>query len=252
MNSHQMSLENSSITVTEPERPAIKMPINLNPTGENNPFEDQLVMQQINRQLIQENRLKGVMRQFTIFNGSHLHVIEKRKHHQPRSFHIKLELLDKKPEQSSTVAFDWLITTVISSLVTCLMIYLSWFGEMEFSSTTSSIITTLSISISAIFLLTTLLKTESRVELFTRYGRIPIIKMLHNSPNQKEFSQFVDSLSRYIDLAQQHGSLATKELLSQEIKELRALHGAGMIPLESYEQAKTDIFSHEAFSSSSS
>jgi len=247
MNSYQMRLENSNFTPPE----LFMEQINLSTSEENNPFEEELVVNHVNQQLRQESRLKGVVREFTIFNDTHLYQRVKKKHRGQNEFHINLDLVDQNPKSEFTLAYDWLMTTVISSLVTLLMVYLYWFSAMDFNSSTASIMTTLSISFSSIVFLITLLKTDHRIQLFSRYGRVPVVEFINNKPSPAVLSEFIKLLRQHIVQARKNTSLTTKEQLSMELKELRRLHNESVISLEDYEQAKKDILNNAAFKSPS-
>jgi len=225
--------------------------INLSSSEEENPFEEQLAVDKINRQFRQESRLKGIIREFSIFNDSHLHQMLKKKHRGKSEFHINLALVDATPEHEFVLAYDWLITTIICSLATLLIVYVCWFSSMQISSSTASILTAFSVTFCAIIFLITLLKTDNRVQLFSRYGHVPIIEFINNKPSRSALSEFIKILQQHIESAQQSTDLSAKELLSLELKELRRLHKEAITSLAHYEQAKKQIFSNRAFKSHS-
>ena len=225
--------------------------INLSSSEEENPFEEQLVVNKVNRQFRQESRLKGVVREFSIFNDTHLYQMVKKKHRRKREFHINLALLDTSPKHEFILAYDWLFTTVICTLGTLFMIYICWFSSMEISSSSASVITAFSVTFCSIIFLITLLKTDNRVQLFSRYGHVPIVEFINNTPGRSELSEFIQILQQHIESTQQNTSLSVKELLSLELKELRRLHKEAIISVDHYEQAKKQIFDNRAFKSHS-
>lgn len=225
--------------------------ININTTDENNPFEEELVVDKINHQLCQKSRLKGVVREFSIFNDSHLNQVIKREHRKKREFHISLALLDAKPQHERVIAYDWLITSIIGLFATLLMIYICWFSAMQVGSTNAYIITAFTISFCFITFLTAMLKTDNRIQVFSHYGRVPIIEFFKNNPSKNALEEFVGALQNQIENNQQNSGLEIKELLSLELKELRRLHNQSIITQAQYELAKINIFKNEAFKSQS-
>ena len=223
--------------------------INLNPGNSDNPFDEKLTVDKINQQFRQENSLKGVVHEFTIFNDIYLNQMIKKKHRNKSEFHIDMDLLDASPKHEFILAYDWLITTIFSSLTTILILYIFWFSNIQVHLTTAYIITAFSVSFSSIMLLVTLLKTDSRVELFSRYGAIPVVKFINNNPSKGVLTEFLNNLHLYVTHAQRISTRNTQELLSMELKELRRLQTESIISLDLYEQAKKNIFSHKAFKS---
>jgi hypothetical protein len=221
----------------------------LNPADDTNPFEKELVVNQINQQFHQESRLKGIIREFTLFNDSYLYQLIKGKHRAKIAAHINLELVDATPKRELVVAYDWLITTIFSALVSALMLYICWFSSLQIGLSTAYLITAFTLSFSAIVFLVTILKTEHRVQLLSRYGHVPVIEFINNSPSQHALAEFIALLQHHIIQTQQSSSLTTKEQLSLELKELRRLHKNSLISLSHYEQAKIEILNNSAFKS---
>jgi hypothetical protein len=221
----------------------------LNPADDTNPFDEELVVNQINQQFCQESRLKGVVREFTIFNDSYLYQLIKGKHRTKITAHINLELVDATPKRELIIAYDWLITTVFSTLVSALMLYICWFSALQIGLATAYLITAFTLSFSAIVFLVTILKTEHRLQLLSRYGHVAIIEFINNSPSQHALAEFIELLQHHIIQTQQSSNLTTMEQLSLELKELRRLHKNDLISLSHYEQAKIEILNNRAFKS---
>ena len=222
--------------------------INLSASRGAGMFEEQLEVNKVNQQFRQESKIRGVVREFSIFNNTHFYQLVKKKHLGKSEFNLNLALLDSKPKSEFTFSYNWLIASAICTLVSLLAIYISWFSTVQVNSTVASIVSTLSVTLCAIVFLTMLLKTEHQVRLFSHYGHAPIIEFIDNNPNKKALSKFIKILRQHIEYAQRNANLSVKESLSLELKELRRLHEETAISLEHYELAKKNIFDNRAFS----
>lgn len=211
--------------------------------------EEQVKVDHVNEEFHQESKLKGIIREFTVFNDSQCYQSVTRKHGGKVKFRVNLTYLDSKPRRFFTLATGWLVTAIICSILSFLLIYLGWFSEIRLNPGVVMIMTALSITLSVIALLFALLKTQDRVIYYSRFGHIPILELINNKPNRQAFSTFMDFLSAQIIQARQNSHLDTTERLTMELKELRRLKDEGVIPESHYEQAKKRIFRNQAFKS---
>lgn len=211
--------------------------------------EEQVELDHVNEEFRQESKLKGIVREFTLFNDIHCYQSVTRKHGGKHKFRVNLTYLDSKPRRFYNLASGWLITAGISAILSFLLVYLGWYSGMQVNQSIAIILTTLSATFSFIALLLALLKTQDRVIYYSRFGHIPILELINNSPNRQAFSSFVQTLSSQIIQARQKSQLDTTARLTMELKELRRLKDEGVIPDTHYEQGKKRIFRNQAFKS---
>ena len=212
--------------------------------------EEQVSVKKVNFQFRQESKLKGIVREFTIFNDNQCHQRVIKKHGGKHKFRINLTYLDSEPKRDFMLADSWLITAAISAIFSYLLIYAGWFSSMQFSFTAISIMTALSITFCFIALLIALLRTNDRVILFSRHGHAPVLEFINKNPDSKEFLKFIKILRKQILLAQSNSNLSSTDQLKLELKEIRRLKNEMVINESFYEKAKKRILKNSAFTSS--
>jgi len=211
--------------------------------------EEQVAVKKINREFIQENKLKGIVRKFTIFNDIQCYQSVKRKHGGKHKFRVNLTHLNPKPKRDFKLADSWLITAAISAILSFLLIYMGWFSSMQLNHQLLFMLTAFTVSFSVIALLIALLKTRDRILMFSNCGCAQVLEFINNTPNRESFNEFIDLLSSHIIKAQQSSGLTPTERLVFELKELRRLKDENVIPVNEYELAKQRIFKNKAFTS---
>jgi hypothetical protein len=214
--------------------------------------EEQVAVDNINQKFTQQSKLKGLVREFTIFNDIQCYQTVKLKHGGKHKFRINLSHLDPKPKRDFVLADNWLITAVISAILSFLLIYIGWFSAMQVDQHIFIIITALCISFCFIAFLFAMLKTQDRFLYYSQCGRAPILELINNNPDHESFTEFINLLSSHVIKAQSSADLNPTEKLVMELKELRRLKDETVIPESDYEQAKQKIFRNKAFSSQDS
>lgn len=211
--------------------------------------EEHVIVKKINLEFVQQSKLKGEYREFTIFNDIHCYQKVEKKHRGKQKFRVNLTYLDPMPKREFVLAESWMVIAAISAVVSFMLIYVGWFSELNVNSHIVFILTSLSVTFCLLSLLIAVLKTQDRLILFSRCGRAPILEMMHDNPDHETFQKFADSLSRHILLACQNSSVSPKERLALELKELRRLKNESVIPHAQYERAKRRIFNNKAYKS---
>jgi hypothetical protein len=209
--------------------------------------DEHIVVKHINFEFVQNSKMKGELREFTVFNDIHCYQKVTRKHRGKKKFRVNLAYMDPMPQRQYILADSWLFVAAISAVVSFLLIYVGWFSEMQVNSNIMFILTSLSITFCLLAVLVALLKTQDRLIMHSRFGRAPILEFINNNPDHESFQQFSDMLSRQILLASQRNPASPKEILAQELKELRRLTNESVIPALHYERAKKQIFRNKAF-----
>lgn len=211
--------------------------------------EEQITVKMVNQEFRQENKLKGIIREYTIFNDIQSYQSVKKKHGGKHKFRVNLTYLDPKPKREFILADNWLITAAITSILSFLLIYIGWFSSMHFSQNVITFLTILCLSFCFIAFLIAALKTNDSILFYSKFGRAPVLELFNNNPDRGSFSEFKDTLSRHIISAQHEAKLNTTKLLALELKELRRLKDETAIPTSIYEEAKKRIFRNKAFTS---
>lgn len=209
--------------------------------------DEHVIVKQVNFEFVQRSKMKGEVREFTVFNDIHCYQKVTRKHRGKQKFRVNLAYMDPMPKREFILADSWLFVAAISAVVSFMLIYVGWFSEMQVNSNLMFILTSLSITFCLLAVLVALLKTQDRLIMFSRFGRAPILEFINNNPDHESFQQFSDQLSRQILLASQRNPASPKEILAQELKELRRLRNESVIPALQYERAKKQIFRNKAF-----
>ncbi|MCK4841213.1 MAG: hypothetical protein KAT04_04945 [Methylococcales bacterium] len=216
--------------------------------------DEKIVVTKINKEFKQQDKLKGVERQFTIFNNIYCSQMVNKKHGKKQNFYVNLTYLNVKPQHVFSIAWNCLITTAVFFIVSILFVYLEWFSSadgwfksLQIDGAIVSVSVSLTVSLCVIFLLMTILRTHDSFFLLSRHGGIPILEFQNNKPEKKSFDLFFDKLKAHIVKAQQISKLEPTRQLTLELKELRRLKDEKMIAEDLYEKAKNTIFSNSAF-----
>ncbi|MDJ0831959.1 MAG: hypothetical protein QNJ69_00455 [Gammaproteobacteria bacterium] len=202
----------------------------------------------INHEFVQEDRLKGQINEYTIFNDIHCYQSVQKKHGGKIKFRVNLSYLDPQPHREFILSKSWMITAASSFVLGLLVIYLGWFSPLQFTDhTILSIVTASILTFSVIAFLVALMRTHDRILFHSRYGQIPVLEFFNKKPDADSFEEFIHRLSRYIGLAQQVCKYDTHKCLTLELQELRRLKQENVISEQQYEQGKQVIFKNKAF-----
>jgi hypothetical protein len=84
-----------------------------------------------------------------------------------------------------------------------------------------------------------LYQSPNVLEFRSRYGGCPLLGILKNRPDKKEFRHFVDELKTRALAASQVVTLDKKQMRDIELKELRRLADIGVLSESDFERART-------------
>ena len=211
--------------------------------------EEQIPVKKVNHKFRQESKLKGIVREFTIFNDTQCYQRVIRKHGGKHKFRTNLSYLNPQPKRDFILANRWLIAAAISAILSYILVYVGWISSIKFSQTIISMLAALSITFCFIALLIALLRTNDRIVLFSRYGHAPILEFINNNPDSRQFLQFIKTLRKHILQAQASLQLSITDQRKHELKELRRLKSEAVITEAHYERAKKRILKNQAFTS---
>ena len=209
--------------------------------------DEHVIVKKIDCEFHQRSPLKGVVREFTIFNDIHCYQYVKQKYVRKIRFRVNLTYLDPKPIRRFVMASRWMIVAAISAIVSFMVVYMGWFSTMNLPRTPVTIMASVSISFFLIALMIALLRTQDKIFIVSRFGRIPIMELINKNPDKKSFDNFMSILGKHIIRAQHQAHLSSTDHLAMELKELRRLRDEVVINDKIYERAKKRIFSNKAF-----
>jgi len=193
---------------------------------------------------VQTNKLHGNYRKFTVFKDFYCQQLVNIKHRRPFEYSIDLTYLDPRPFRSRSRAWRWLIIG-LALLVIDAGLLLGGFVDTSSINLLGLFLGLLVIGIMS--LLAFFYYSRDRVFFRTRYGRIKLVEFDNNRPNRKLFRAFLKQFIGQINQTQTNRGFSQSKTLARELKELRRLKDAAVIPERSYEKAKQVIFRHEAF-----
>ena len=91
--------------------------------------------------------------------------------------------------------------------------------------------------------------SQDKVYFRTQFGKIRLIELINNNPDNESFKRFVNHFIMQIKKSKTAKNYNAAKFLTRELQELRRLKNETILPEESYEKAKQLIFRHEAFKS---
>ena len=203
-----------------------------------------LPIKPVNFELVQSSKMHGNYRKFTVFKDFYCHQLINIKHRKPFEYSIDLTYLDPRPFRSRTRAWRWLIGALVLLGVDAVLL-LAGFVDTSSINFLGLFLGLLVVGIMS--LLAFFYYSRDRVYFRTRYGRIKLVEFANNSPNRKLFREFLRQFVGQINKTQTTRAFSQSKTLARELKELRRLKDAAIIPERSYEKAKQVIFKHKAF-----
>jgi hypothetical protein len=206
--------------------------------------DEHLKPQRINIEYVQEQRFKGVRRNFMIFNDTQLYYALKSFRHSDNTNHrFNLAYVKTQPERECTVAWKWLSTAFATIVWSMLLLYIGLYTQ--FKADYIAIVGVLLGTFSMISMLIFYYRTQDKLIFRSFVGDIPLFEVSNHKPGNSEFDAFMTLLRQHIELAQE--KMDMHQRLVGELKDLRRVRDEGKISNEQYESARTIIFKHKAF-----
>jgi hypothetical protein len=221
--------------------------IDLQPVGdETTEFSDseEIPVDRINFEFEQNHKLQGMLRHITVFNDTQCYQAIKHKHRRKYKFRIDLAYLDPRPFRLRNIVWKWLYASLALWLLAGVLVFAGWFDH---SSIASLGMFTGIIVIALLTLLAFFYLSHDTVYFRSRFGKIRLFELTNNNPNREIFRGFVKQIVMHINKGKAAKNMNESQLLAAELKELRRLKDENIVPGESYEKAKQQIFKHEAF-----
>ena len=221
--------------------------IDLQPVGEEiTQFSDteEVPVEHINFEFEQSHKLQGMLRELSVFNDSHCYQSIKNKHRRKYKFRLDLAYLDPRPFRLRNIVWNWLYASLALWVLAGAFVFTGWFNH---SSVTSLGILAGIITIALLTLLTFFYLSHDTVYFRSQFGKIRLFELANNNPDKDSFREFVNRIVVQINKSKAAKNMNQSQLLAAELKELRRLKDENIVPEESYEKAKQQIFKHEAF-----
>ena len=160
------------------------------------------------------------------------------------SFRIDLAYLEPRPFRLRNIVWKWLYASLALWVLAGVLVFAGWFDH---SSIASLGIFTGIIVIALLTLLAFFYRSHDTVYFRSQFGKIRLFELTNNNPNREAFRGFVKQIVMHINKSKAAKNMNESQLLAAELKELRRLKDENIVPVESYEKAKQQIFKHEAF-----
>ena len=210
--------------------------------------DEKVVLNEIDFELEQSNKMRGFYNKLTVFNSTHCYQLIKNKHQRKIKYRIDIQFLNPLPIRQHKIAWKWLFTATPFLLVSLIMLYAGLFSD---SFEPSNYFMTVLIGTASIFLICILLAIHRSYDKWIyegEYGKVKLLELLNNHPDSQAFKAFIDRLTMQIRQAKLAKSTAISVALANELRELRRLKGETVITAQQYESAKLLILKHKGFS----
>ncbi len=200
-----------------------------------------IVHRTTNCELEQNNRLKGILTTFRIFNRHHMSVRTKATRGGERGFHFHLAFLDAKPKKRKRIACRTLMWAALLAGILSLVLWLDQNSAWPLKTRFWLPATATMAAATVIALLLAVYRSRDRYVFFTRHGRIPLVFIDSRNPNRGEVEEFMEELSDRIKQATQDMWHDKRQYLCEELREHTRLKTEGIIPPRIFEGAKARI-----------
>ena len=211
--------------------------------------EEHVVLDKVDFEFEQKNKLRGLYRKITIFNGNQCYQSIKNKHRRKYKYRVDIAYLDPRPIRKRKIAKKWLYSSAGFFVASLLLIYIGWFSSLFTATPGVSYSTSTVVCVSAMILSLLLFAHQSydKVIFRTHFGRVKLIELINKYPNEADFRKFVGRFIVQIKKARTQKRFTTSKFLARELREIRRLRNETVVTEQQYEAAKVIIFKHDSF-----
>ncbi len=202
--------------------------------------EEDVTVNRVDFEFEQSNKVRGIYRKITVFNGSHCYQSIKDKHQRKYKYRIDISCLNPSPYRQHHIAWKWLFLAVCAALVTATLVLVGWFTDLlgESPSVYYTITAIAAASVTLIVLLLFVHNSYDRVIFKTQFGNTRLIELLNNYPDKEDFMKFVGKFILQIRKAKIQKEMTQEQFLAKELQELRRLRDEAVITDSNYQNAK--------------
>ncbi len=211
--------------------------------------EEHVVLDMVDFEFEQSNKVRGIYRKITIFNGNHCYQSIKNKHQRKFKYRVDIAYLNPHPFREHNIAWKWLYTAAALLVLSVMLGVIGWFSNAFGSTMNIYYSTSIVVSISAtlIALLLFAHNTYDKVIFKTQFGNVKLIELINKYPSKDDFRQFVGRFIIQIKKARVNKGFTTSKFLARELREIRRLRNETVVTEEEYQTAKKVIFKHNSF-----
>ncbi|MCK5002658.1 MAG: hypothetical protein KAJ92_05125 [Gammaproteobacteria bacterium] len=214
------------------------------PSDNYDEFDQELDSAKLGEKLVQENKLKGTLREYQIYVPNYLLLsfIEK-KNAEPKKYRVNLAYLSSEPEHLKVVKLGWLYGAMASAILTVIFMLLAIYEllTLEFNFIAGSIGLTITLICALIFMY---LQRDEYI-FKSKFGNVNLFFLDNARPDQNKFDNFFIHLQQAID--KQHSNISVADRLVGELKMCRRLRDEGILDNEAYTIARTTLFKHKQY-----
>lgn len=203
-------------------------------------FKDDNNPTTVTSELSQAIEIKEQLKLFRIFDRKFINVNEKTAK-ATISYFFKLSMLDPKPRRRRIIKFGPLIAGAAFLALAWLIFSLKQSGLSLLESPYTYTAIVAFVAIGLILLVYVVKEFKNVLVFYSQHGRAPIIELLYNIPDKKEFRQFASELTDCINTQKTKIYYSDSQLLAAELSEHRKLRDEGGLTNGEYESAKNNI-----------
>lgn len=228
-NNHEIIIENSAFDV-EPDNYEA--------------FDQELDPLKFGDKLVQENALKGTIREYQLYASRYLLLdfIEGKKA-VAKKFRVNLTFVSPEPEHIKVIKWNWLYCALAATALLGLFIFLAIKEMLSLEYCLIGVAITLTAALICSLIFIYLMRDEFIFK--SQFGNIRLFQIDNLKPNQSDFDQFLIVLQQSIDKSQ--SNVPVTDRLVDELKMCRRLKDEGIITEETYTLARTAIFKHKQY-----
>ncbi|MCP4472575.1 MAG: DUF3810 family protein [Gammaproteobacteria bacterium] len=205
---------------------------------------EKIPIEHVNFEFEQVSKLRGIYRQLTVFNDTHCYQSIKNKHQRKYKYRLNLAYLDPRPFRSRHVAWRWLYASLALWGVDAALIFS---GSLDSASVIVLGTLICSTAVALMTLMAFFYLTHDTVYFRSQFGKIRLMDLINNSPDNDSFRAFTNKLVMQINKSKTDSNNDNSQLLASELQQLRRLKDETVIDEDAYESAKRLIFKHDAF-----
>lgn len=208
--------------------------------------QEQVKVRIVNLELKQSCWFTGEQRMFMIFNGSQCYQRVQWSASNKKKYRVNLGYLNEEPERHVKYALGWFSLALMFFLFSGLLMFSEIFVVQNYELMVDSL-AAFSVFMGGMALVTGWMQSSNRVIFYSRYGNVPLLELIHQSPSKKTFEDFIETLKQKIATANRMNNSSLKEYLGKELNELRRLKNESVLGSTDFNNAFQRIVQHSAY-----
>lgn len=206
-----------------------------------------VVLNRIDIEIVQSNKIRGIYRKITVFDGSYCQQSIKIKHQKNLNYRVDLAFLYPLPIRAHYIAWKWAFCALGLTVLFTAMYWIGWLSGWFVPTIYYLAATIAVVSAAAISLLLFAHNSYDKVVFRSQHGSVNLVELMYKYPDKESSKSFIGQFILSIRSAKKNKSLSPSKFLSGELKELRRLRDESIISAAVYEAAKVEIFHNESY-----